>query len=357
MALNRKEITMRRVMASAGLLAAMVWGMYGQESGNAPEFEAASVKPTSQPDPSAMMGGGMVRIRMGCSGGPGTDDPGRFTCNAMNLHTLMTQAWGVDSYQITGPSTLDNERFDIAAKIPEGTTKEQFRFMLQKLLTDRFHLVMHHEQREQSVYLLNIGKNGHKLQTPKEGDTETAMEAMTKGRDGDGVNPEMMKRMTIGGGGPDSGQIRMMVTNAGGSGGGGGRMGGHIATSMVNGQARMIGRRATMTDLVRQLSQQLDRPVLDQTGLAGEWNFTVDFAAESLGGRGGAGMMVAMQAAAQMQGSTGGGGNVKTDASEPANAASLPNALDKQLGLKLESKKAPADTIVVDKLEKVPTEN
>jgi uncharacterized protein (TIGR03435 family) len=54
---------------------------------------------------------------------------------------------------------------------------------------------------------------------------------------------------------------------------------------------------------------------------------------------------------------SGGSGGPNTEPSEPSKAQPLPNALDKQLGLKLEAKKAPADTIVIDKIEKVPTEN
>ncbi|HUA62442.1 MAG TPA: TIGR03435 family protein [Verrucomicrobiae bacterium] len=350
---------MKRALASAGLMTVLVWASYAQENGSLPEFEAASVKPTTQPDPMAgmMSGGGIVRIQMGCSGGPGTGDPGRFTCTATNLHTLIARAWGMDSYQIAGPGTIDSERFDIAAKIPEGTTKEQFNLMLQKLLADRFHLAVHHEDREQAAYTLTVGKNGHKLETPKEGDTETAMEAMMKGRDGDGPAGQAMRTMMGGGGGSVSqGQVRQFSMQSGPGPGGRGR-GGPIAVTMMNGSARMIGRRATMTDLTRQLSQQLGRPVLDQTGLTGEWNFSVEFSADSIG-RGQMGsMMATMQAAAQAHAGGSGGAPGNAEPAEPSTAPTLPNALEKQLGLKLDARKAPADTIVVDKVEKVPTEN
>jgi len=339
---------MKRAMFGAGLMACTVLAVYGQDAGNPQEFEAASIKPTTQPDPAAgIMGGGMVRIRMGCTGGPGTDDPGRFDCAGVNLRMLMAQAWNVKNYQVAGPSTLDNERFDLVAKVPAGATRDQFRSMLQKLLADRFQMTTHHEDREYQVYGLSVAKSGHKLQVPKEGDTQTAMEAMMADRDG-AMGPAAREAMG-GAAGPGVRQM-MMTTNARG---GGGR-GGHIATSMMNGRARMVGRRATMEDLVRSLSQQLDRPVVDQTGIEGEWNFSMEFSAEGLGNRDMAGMMAAVKARAAM---AGGGGEPGAEAVDPSTAPTLPNALEKQLGLKLDSRKAPADTIVVDKVEKVPTEN
>ncbi len=345
---------MKRAMASAGLFSILACGMYGQNGGTVPEFDAVSVKPTTQEIPSAgmMAGGGRFSFRMGCSGGPGTDDPGRYTCTAANLRMLVTQAWGIENYRVFGPSTLDSERFDIAAKIPEGATRDQFRLMLQKMIVDRFHMVLHHEDRELPVYSLTIAKNGHKLQAPKEGDTETAMEAMQKDRAGDGPNPALRK-MAEAGSGSQTGQVMMMVgRNPTGRG-----RGGPIATMMSNGEAQMIGRRATMTDLTRQLSNQLDKPVVDETGLAGEWNFTLQFAADSIGGRGMGPMIGAMQSRVGGMSAGAGSPSGTSEATEPSAAPPLPNALEKQLGLKLESKKAPADTIVVDKLEKVPTEN
>ena len=80
-------------------------------------FDVATVKPA--PPPTAADGRRM--IRMGSSGGPGTADPGQINYSFMNLHQLIVLAYGVKSYQVTGPSTIDSDRFEITAKIPHGT--------------------------------------------------------------------------------------------------------------------------------------------------------------------------------------------------------------------------------------------
>ena len=65
--------------------------------------------------------------------------------------------------QISGPSWLDSESYDIVAKVPTGTTKEQVNAMLRNLLVERFNLTFHHETKDLSVYELIAGKNGSKL--------------------------------------------------------------------------------------------------------------------------------------------------------------------------------------------------
>src|SRR5437867_4153575 len=84
---------------------------YAQGQTGAPEprleFEVASVKPAPPP------AGNMIRIGMG--GGPGTPDPGRINWEFVNLRQVLTRAYGVKTYQITGPAWLDSERFNITA--------------------------------------------------------------------------------------------------------------------------------------------------------------------------------------------------------------------------------------------------
>src|SRR4051812_9748118 len=93
-----------------------------QQSDTSLTFEVASIKPSPPPV------GNMLRVMM--QGGPGTPDPGRLNYANVSLKNLMTTAYKVKGYQISGPSWLDSERFDITAKIPAGTTKEQFQTML-----------------------------------------------------------------------------------------------------------------------------------------------------------------------------------------------------------------------------------
>jgi uncharacterized protein (TIGR03435 family) len=88
-------------------------------------FEVASVKPAAPPVPDSR---GRIMIA-GPSGGPGSKDPGRIRYPFTNLRTLLTIAYDVKSYQITGPATLDSERFEINATMPPTTTKGQFQVM------------------------------------------------------------------------------------------------------------------------------------------------------------------------------------------------------------------------------------
>jgi len=94
------------------------------------------------------------------------------------------------------------------------------------------------------------------------------------------------------------------------------------------------------------LARMVSRPVLDKTGLQGSYNFALDLAPEDMPGRGG---MMRM-------GPPGGGGPEGGPAPEGGPTGSMTTSLQK-LGLKLEAKKAPIDLIIVDRIEKVPTEN
>jgi hypothetical protein len=114
----------------------------------APEFEAASMKAAAPTD------------RPSVRGGPETASPGQWTCTAMPLRMLVTMAWNLRDYQLSGPSSLDTALYDIAAKIPPGASKENFNLMMQRLLTERLGLVVHHESKEEAVYNLVIAKGG-----------------------------------------------------------------------------------------------------------------------------------------------------------------------------------------------------
>jgi len=114
-------------------------------------FEVASVKP-SQPDTPGHM-----------TGGPGTADPGRWTCTHCSLFALLTQAYAVFEYQLQIPDWTNSVFFDVVAKLPPGATRDEFRLMLQRLLAERFQMKAHHESREQSVYEVTVAKVGPKL--------------------------------------------------------------------------------------------------------------------------------------------------------------------------------------------------
>src|SRR5580698_8560874 len=155
-----------------GLLAALTaWGQ-----SPSPTFEVASVKPSAPMSPN----GGRFIVG-GNRGGVGAKDPTRYTCNNCTLMMLLSQAYDVKSYQLTAPGWMNSDRFDISAKIPEGTTKEQVMVMVQNLLIERFQMAIHRDKKEMQGYDLVVAKGGPKLTEHVE---EPPKEAS---KDGDGL--------------------------------------------------------------------------------------------------------------------------------------------------------------------------
>jgi uncharacterized protein (TIGR03435 family) len=127
----------------------------------AQEFDVVSVKPTS-PD---------TRGAPAVSGGPGSSDPALVTMRNIDLFTLVTMAWGIKRYQVSAPEWMSSARFDVTARLKPDATVDQYRAMIRSLLTERFGLTFHHEQKEIRIYDLVISKNGSKL---KEVDADAA---------------------------------------------------------------------------------------------------------------------------------------------------------------------------------------
>jgi uncharacterized protein (TIGR03435 family) len=88
----------------------------------------------------------------------------------MSLFKLILTAYRLKPYQLSGPEWMRAQRFDIAAKIPDGASREQIPEMLQALLAERFKLSMHRDNKEQLVLALVVGKNGLKLKESTESD-------------------------------------------------------------------------------------------------------------------------------------------------------------------------------------------
>jgi uncharacterized protein (TIGR03435 family) len=112
--------------------------------------------------PNPRLSPGMVPAPI-VQGGPGTPDPGQITYKDIALSTLITEAYGVRSDQVSGPGWPYTQCFDIIAKVPEGATPEQCKLMLQNLLAERFNLQFHHESRILPVYALTVAKSGLKM--------------------------------------------------------------------------------------------------------------------------------------------------------------------------------------------------
>jgi len=301
---------------------------FPQASDKSLVFDAASVKSAELPTPD---GRGMIRINPP-SGGPGTNDPGRIHYPFASLKYLLFTAYGVKDFQISGPSWLDTEHFEVTATMPASTTREQFRIMLQNLLAERFKLAIHRDSKELPNYTLLVAKGGPKLKPSEETQAKSDADTPPPPSGPPKIGPD---------GFPDLPPI-------------GGRAG--IFHIMMPGRAKMVAQEQTMQDLAGNLSNQLAKPVVDGTGLTGKYDFTLIYLPDQMNGPlgpmppppPGGGPAVA-------PGGEGGRGTGPSDSSEPM--PTLFAALQSQLGLKLEAKKGQVEIIVVDHLEKTPTEN
>ncbi|HEU5020250.1 MAG TPA: TIGR03435 family protein [Bryobacteraceae bacterium] len=266
--------------------------VFAQTPSPSPSFEAVAIRPAA---PSAD-----GRIMIGIQGGPGTPNPGQMNFWNISIGDLIQNAYNVRNFQISGPDWLWSERFDITAKVPAGATKEQGRVMMRNMLAQRFSLVLHRTTKEASTYALVAAKGGPKL----------GSEALKKSGTGPTAAPP--KRMMMIGG---------------------------------NGLLKMDLKGATMDALVDTLGTQVDRPIVDATGLTGSYDVAMEFAPDPA--------VMAMK--------MGGIGQAPPSPTVSApglnDAPTIFTALQDQLGLKLESRKGPVEHVIVDSVQKTPTEN
>ncbi|MGB6943261.1 MAG: M56 family metallopeptidase [Bryobacteraceae bacterium] len=245
------------------------WSAFAQEPPR-PSFEVASVKPT----PASRRGFDFGTYFRSLPGG-------RFSAENVPLGMLVTKAYSVDSKQIVGGNSLrfGGETYEIEAKannqdprfkaaVAAGPAAQEalLDLMLQSLLADRFKLAVHREAKEASGYALIVAKGGPKLKEPAEG------------RDGDG-------------------------------------------SISVLGRGRLKAQKAPLSMLVGQLTRLMGRSVVDETGLAGGFDFDLEWTPE----------------------------DTPTDL---ASAPSIFTALQEQLGLRLETRKEQTELIVIDHVEK-----
>jgi uncharacterized protein (TIGR03435 family) len=292
------------------------------------EFEVASIKPAPPPDGRP--------IRIGANGGPGSGDPTRLSVQFVTVRQLLMRAYDVKTFQISGPASIDSDRYNLTAKVPEGATKEQVAVMLQNLLAERFKLTIHRETKELPAYALLVGKNGPKLTHSPEG-------AAPQLPPPPGEGPVLIPKRELGKDGfpqmPANRAPMMMM-----------RMPGRMKMSMVD---------QTMTAFCDMLANQLNRPVIDLTELPGKYDFTLAFSTEGLGDRGPmGGPMPPGGGVGVIAGGGGfGGGEGHFDSADAEPAPSLQTAVQEQLGLRLDARKSQQETIVVDHVEKTPTDN
>lgn len=142
---------MVKVFAMIALAAPPVSG----QAPSTPAFEVASVKPASAP----VQTGGRIQS----TGFKESIDPEQVRYSFVTVQFLIMRAYALKTYQISGPGWLDTEHYDVVARLPKGVTKEQVPAMLQALLAERFRMVVHWEDRRQSVYALVVGRDGPRL--------------------------------------------------------------------------------------------------------------------------------------------------------------------------------------------------
>jgi uncharacterized protein (TIGR03435 family) len=243
------------------------------------EFEVATIKPTD-PD----FRGRFIRM----------ESTHQLVARNHALNTLIAAAYNLNPRAISGgPAWIESDHYDILAKAPgevRPNLDEQMA-MLRKLLADRFKLTFHREQKELSIYALTVAKNGAKV-------TGSKLKESAVSPDDSPIGPPPL--------------IFVVTPPA----------------------VRLPGRDATMAELASVFQRGvLDRPVVDQTGLPGRYDFDLEFTPDE----------------SQFGGMLG----------RPPSDAPLPGlfaAIQQQLGLKLEATRGPVDVLVVDRAER-PSEN
>lgn len=197
----------------------------------------------------------------------------RIVIENQTVNELISFAYAVHRKQIVdGPPWLETERFDIdgQAELPGVANLHQVQEMLQKLLKDRFDLKLHRDKRDLSIYAIKVAKGGPKLARS----AENSYGLPTQSGHGHG-----------------SQQQRKFTNNS-------------------------------MSDFALGMQAYLDRPVVDETGLSGRYDFTLTWTPDT------------------------------SPANEPDAAPGIFTAVQEQLGLRLEATKGPTDVLVVDQVER-----
>ena len=235
------------------------------------------------------------------------------------------------------------------AKVPDGATKEQLRVMLQNLLAERFKLTLHRETKDLPMYALVVGAKGPKLKDSTVSDTPLQSDSQPKegGRDEARGHAAAPPPPGFGKGGMKIGPDGCPEAPPMAAG-----RAGNFMMMTPSGEC-MISNGQTMDGFATQLSNRFDRPVIDQTGLKGKYDLKLRYDPSSMpGGR--AGLIMIKDGPGR---GPGGGDPANRIAPGGDPPPTIFNALLEQLGLKLEAKKGPVELLVIDHVEKRPTEN
>ena len=206
---------MKRIFGIATLAAISFHHAHCQEIAKTPAFEVASItpcKPGTPEPPGEHMG--MFQFTY-----PG----GRLDAKATTVKFLFEWAYGIlPAQHSSGPAWFSTDRYDFVAKAPGNATDAEIKLMTRALLSDRFHLTIHREEKELSVLIVTAGKSAPKLYPPKDGEVRSL-------------------HVT-----PQAGAFHIVAT------------------------------RFTLTQLLDVFARQLTLVILDQTGLEGGFDFAFD---------------------------------------------------------------------------------
>jgi len=266
-----------------------------------PEFEVASVRPAQQD--------GAEKTTVGIH-----LDGSQVRIASFSLRELVSMAYRVQRYQVTGPDWTGSDHYNVSATLPAGSTSQQMPEMMQALLGDRFQLKMHREKKDLPVYALVVGKPPLKLQESAPTD--------------------------------DTGEPKgvVNVSGAGSAAGVSVDLGKGSYYTFANNKFEV--KKVRMNTLATVLERYLDRPVVNLTDLEGAYDLTLNVTEEDY--------RVLLVRAAVNSGIT-----LPPQALRLLDTGSPVSLFDavQQLGLKLDARKSPLDMLVIDQASKTPTEN
>jgi uncharacterized protein (TIGR03435 family) len=238
-----------------------------QDLKSAPAFEVASITPCKPgtPEPPGEHNG-MVRF---------TSPGGRFEARATSVKFLLEWAYDIlPSQHSAGPAWMENDRYDIIAKASGNASDDEMKLMTRTLLAERFGLKFHHETREVPVIILGPGKSAPKLFPPQEGEKHS------------------LKII------PKADDDRKIVSY-------------HV-----------VATRFSLAQLNQTFARQLERVIVNQTGLEGDYDFALDFTPDE-------------------------------NTPNPLDPSLVIAAMRDQLGFTLKTQKGPVDYLAIDSVEKV----
>ncbi|HEV2620435.1 MAG TPA: TIGR03435 family protein [Acidobacteriaceae bacterium] len=307
-------------------------------------FDVASVRPSLDFNSPAMQ----AAFRAGKMPKFGPHVEGlRAEYNQMQLRDLVANAYEVKTYQVVMLDGLNGQRFDIAARMPEGSTPDDAPKMLRALLADRFKLEAVAKTEDRPVLGLMVGKSGPKMKSvPAPAPLDEKAELKPGERRIDTPDGPAVMTMKPG----NNGYGAMMNMGAKGT----MTYSGRFDQQSMSMTMHVDFDGVTMSGLCAMLSQMMtqgpgggsnSKPVVDMTGLAGNYAAAIEFTQQFNFGGGG-------------QGGPGGAGASVPVATDPGgNGQSGIYDSVKKMGLKLESTKAPVEQVTVTHAEKMPTEN